>query len=73
MREAVVHAFGLLLAGDAALWRIVWVSLKTSLLALLFATPPAVLAGYWLAVHSFPGRRAVIRLARSLPVILGMA
>jgi tungstate transport system permease protein len=66
MRDAVVHAFSLLLSGDAALWRIVWVSLKTSLLALLFAAPPAVLLGYWFAVHAFPGRRAAIWLLQAL-------
>jgi tungstate transport system permease protein len=71
--DAISHAFSLLLSGDPALWRIVWVSVKTSLLGLLLATPPAVLLGYAIAMHRFPGRRIAIWLAQatlSLPTVL---
>ena len=71
--DATRHAFALLFSGDAALWHIVWVSLKTSLLGLLFATPPAVLLGYLIAMHRFPGRRIAVWLAQaalSLPTVL---
>jgi tungstate transport system permease protein len=71
--DATRDAFVLLLTGDAALWRIVWVSLKTSVLGLLLATPPAVALGYAIAMHRFPGRRIAIWLAQaalSLPTVL---
>ncbi|TFW10234.1 ABC transporter permease subunit [Oxalobacteraceae bacterium OM1] len=71
--SAIHDAFGLLLSGDAALWRIIWVSLKTTFVALLIAAPLAVAAGYAIAVHKFPGRRLVTWLAQaslSLPTVL---
>lgn len=71
--EAVQHAFALLFSGDAALWQIIWVSLKTSIVALLIATPVAVVAGYLVATRSFAGRRIVIWLTQatlSLPTVL---
>ena len=43
MSAAIQEAFILLFTGDPDLWRIIWVSLKVSLSALLIATPPAVL------------------------------
>lgn len=73
MLEASTHAFALLFSGDEALWRIVLVSLKTSILGLLLAVPPAVFLGYVIAMHSFRGRRIVIWLAQaalSLPTVL---
>lgn len=71
--EAIRGAFGLLLSGDAALWRIIWISLKTSLTGLALATPPAVMLGYAIAAHRFRGRRIAIWLAQaalSLPTVL---
>ena len=73
MLEATRAAFVLLLSGDAALWGIVWVSLKTSVLALLLAAPIAVVGGYAIASGHFAGRRFVIWLvqaALSLPTVL---
>ncbi|WP_019141486.1 ABC transporter permease [Noviherbaspirillum massiliense] len=71
--EATGDAFVLLFSGDAALWQIIWVSLKTSLVALIIAAPIAVLTGYVLATASFPGRRILIWLvqaALALPTVL---
>jgi tungstate transport system permease protein len=71
--DATRDAFGLLLSGDAELWQIVWVSLKTSVLGLLLATPVAVVLGYAIASHRFRGRRIAIWLAQaalSLPTVL---
>ncbi|NHZ89329.1 ABC transporter permease subunit [Massilia sp. CCM 8733] len=71
--EATRAAFALLLSGDAALWGIVWMSLKTSVLGLLLATAPAVLLGYAIASYRFPARRMVIWLVQaslSLPTVL---
>lgn len=73
MLGATRDAFDLLLSGDAQLWRIIWVSLKTSFAALLLAAPLAVGIGYAIASSRFPGRRMVIWLvqaALSLPTVL---
>jgi len=71
--DAVHDAFVLLLTGDPVLWRIIWVSVSTSMFGLILATPLAVGAGYGIAMHQFPGRRLVIWLAQaalSLPTVL---
>ncbi|UVW28115.1 ABC transporter permease [Massilia sp. H6] len=71
--DATSHAFALLFSGDAALWHIVWVSVKTSVLGLLLAAPPAIFLGYVIALHRFPGRRLAVWLAQaalSLPTVL---
>ncbi len=71
--DATRGAFALLFSGDPALWLIIWISLKTSVIGLLLATPIAVVAGYAIASYRFPGRRLVIWLAQaalSLPTVL---
>lgn len=71
--DALANAWRLLLMGDAALWVIIWISLKTSLLGLLIAAPPSIVAGYLIATHRFTGRRVLIWLAQaalSLPTVL---
>ncbi len=71
--DATQAAFGLLFSGDAVLWRIVWISLKTSIVGLLIAAPIAVLIGYVIATREFTGRRIVIWIAQaalSLPTVL---
>ncbi len=71
--EATRAALLLLVTGDAALWQIIWVTLKTALLGLLLATPFAVAAGYAIASTRFRGRRVLIWLAQaalSLPTVL---
>ncbi len=73
MLQASGEALALLVAGDAALWQIIWVSLKTSMAALLIAAPPAVVLGYAMASYRFPGRRLAIWLVQatlSLPTVL---
>ena len=63
----------MLLSGDAALWRIVWVSLGTTVAALALAAPVAILAGYAIAAHRFRGRRLVIWLTQAtlaVPTVL---
>jgi tungstate transport system permease protein len=71
--DAVHDAFILLLTGDPVLWRIIWISVSTSMFGLVLATPLAVGAGYVIAMNQFPGRRLVIWLAQaalSLPTVL---
>ncbi len=66
-------AFILLFSGDAALWAIIWTSLKTSLLSLLIATPFTVVIGYWLATNKFIGRRFItwiLQASLSMPTVL---
>ncbi|MEB0137249.1 ABC transporter permease [Actimicrobium sp. CCC2.4] len=71
--DATLAAFALLWSGDSALWGIVWVSVSTSIVGLLIASPFAILLGYVVATRLFPGRRIVIWLAQvslSLPTVL---
>ena len=71
--DATQAAFGLLFSGDPVLWRIIWISLKTSIVGLLIAAPIAVLIGYVIATREFTGRRIVIWIAQaalSLPTVL---
>jgi tungstate transport system permease protein len=60
------QGFRLLLTGDPALWAIIGVSLKVSLLAMLIASPIAVAIAYLLATASFRGRRLLIQLNQGL-------
>lgn len=71
--NAIRDAFFLLFSGDAALWQIIWVSLKTSVIALFIAAPVAVIGGYATAVRRFKGRRLLIWLTQvslSFPTVL---
>jgi tungstate transport system permease protein len=71
--DAIRDAFLLLLSGDAALWGIIGLSLKTTLLALFIAAPCSIGFGYLMATHRFTGRRILIWLtqaALSLPTVL---
>ena len=73
LSDATGTAFALLLSGDRELWRIVWVSLSTSVVGLLLASPLAIFAGYVVASNRFVGRRIIIWLAQvtlSFPTVL---
>jgi tungstate transport system permease protein len=73
MLEAIRSAFNMLMSGDPDLWRIIWISFKTSLVALALAAPPAIALGYAIARSRFRGRRVVIWLVQatlSLPTVL---
>ncbi len=69
-------AIALLLAGDEALWGIIWISVKVCFLALMLAAPPAVLMGFALGNYKFPGRRVLIVLIQTLlalpTVVIGL-
>jgi tungstate transport system permease protein len=64
--DATGEAFGLLLAGNAELWRIIFISLRVSILGLLLALLPGVISGYLLAMWRFPGRRVLVIAVQSL-------
>ena len=74
--DASLKALHLLFSGDMALWEIVGISFRVSLLALLIATPPAVLLAFVLAYGNFPGRRLIIALFSTLlsvpTVVIGL-
>jgi tungstate transport system permease protein len=64
--ETTREALRLLVTADPALWGIVWVSVKVSLLALLLVGPLALTAGFVLAHVAFPGRRLMVILVQAL-------
>lgn len=66
LHQALFDALRLLWEGDPVLWGIVYVSLRVCFLALLLATPPAVMLGFALANFQFPGRRILIVLVQTL-------
>lgn len=64
--EPTRHAFALLFSGDRELWTIIWLSLWTSVVALVLLAPACVAAGFVLAHVPFPGRRALVVLLQGL-------
>jgi tungstate transport system permease protein len=74
--DATADALSLLFIGDDALWEIIFTSLRVSVLALLAASPLALLLAYVLAVSNFIGRRLCIALLQgflSFPtVVIGL-
>lgn len=74
--QATLTSLNLLLAGDAVLWGTVFVSVKVCFLALLIASPPAILLGFVLASFSFAGRRLLIVMVQTLlalpTVVIGL-
>lgn len=74
--HATLTALNLLVAGDAELWGVIFVSVKVCFIALLFASPPAILLGFVLGSLSFPGRRLLVVAVQtllSLPtVVIGL-
>lgn len=74
--EPTRQAFHLLLTGDAELWRIIWVSLWVSVLAIALVAPCCIAFGFVLAKWQFAGQRAVIVLLQALlsfpTVVIGL-
>jgi len=74
--ETTYAALRLLWSGDRTLWGIIWISVKVCFLALVLATPPAVLLGFVLGSFRFPGRRVLIVLVQTLlalpTVVIGL-
>ena len=69
-------AFVLLLSFDSELLAIVWVSLKVSCFATLFASMIGLPCGFFVAVKAFPGKRLVITVLNTLlalpTVVIGL-
>ncbi|MGE0439092.1 MAG: ABC transporter permease [Gemmatimonadales bacterium] len=76
MFDAFRGAVGLILSGDPEFLRIVLLSLRVSLAAVLLAALVALPLGAFVAVARFPGRRAVVVLLNALmglpPVVVGL-
>lgn len=74
--QASVDALDLLLSGDKDLWEVVGISFRSSGIALLIATPPALLLAFVLAYGQFVGRRLLISLFSTLlsvpTVVIGL-
>jgi tungstate transport system permease protein len=74
--NALQQGVGLVLAGDAALWRIITLSLSVSLTATLIAACIGLPLGALLAVTRFPGRQGVLVALNALmglpPVVAGL-
>lgn len=74
--SATWQALQLLLSGDPALWEIILISFRVSILAILLATPPALLMAFILAFGNFSGRRlliAIVNTALAIPaVVIGL-
>lgn len=60
LSNATLSALFLLLSGDPELWDIILISFRVSGMALLIATPPALLTAFFLAYKEFIGRRFLI-------------
>jgi tungstate transport system permease protein len=74
--EPTRQAFYLLFTGDPELWRVIWLSLWVSVLAIVLIAPPSIAFGFVLAKKEFAGRRAVVVLLQALlsfpTVVIGL-
>lgn len=64
--SAVIAALQLLFSGDTELWEIISISFRVSGVAILVATPPALIIAFVLAYKRFPGRRLLISIFSTL-------
>lgn len=64
--KATGDALALLFSGNTALWEIIFISFQVSGVAILIATPPALLTAFLLSYHRFPGRRVLISTFNTL-------
>jgi tungstate transport system permease protein len=74
--QGIVQAVRLLLAGDAEVWSVTWLSLRISATATLLALALGIPLGTMLALSRFPGRGFVISLVNTgmglPPVVVGL-
>jgi tungstate transport system permease protein len=64
--SATLDALTLLFSGDRGLWEIILISFQVSGVAILIATPPALLTAFFLSYQRFPGRRGLIAVFNTL-------
>jgi tungstate transport system permease protein len=74
--QGILQAVRLLLAGDAEVWNVTWLSLRISATATLLALALGIPLGTMLALSRFPGRGFVISLVNTgmglPPVVVGL-
>ena len=74
--QGILQAVRLLLAGDAEVWSVTWLSLRISATATLLALALGIPLGTALALSRFPGRGFVISLVNTgmglPPVVVGL-
>jgi tungstate transport system permease protein len=66
LSEAFLNSILLLFSGNTEIWEIIGISFRVSTLAILVATPPALLIAFALAYGRFPGRRLLISIFSTL-------
>lgn len=66
INDATIAALKLLFSGNDELWEIIAISFRVSGVAILIATPPALMAAFVLAYKRFPGRRLLISINSTL-------
>lgn len=66
LQDGLREAFGMLFRLDPEVYSIAWVSLKVAFLSTALAAAVGVPLGSWLAVASFPGRRAAVGVLNAL-------
>ncbi|MCU7878200.1 MAG: ABC transporter permease [Candidatus Thiodiazotropha sp. (ex. Lucinoma kazani)] len=76
LSDTTVAALNLLFSGNAELWEIIAISFRVSGVAILIASPPALLVAFLLTYKRFPGRRLLISINStflSIPaVVIGL-
>lgn len=74
--DSILSALILLKSFDAELFRIVWVSIRISVISSLIASMVGIPAGIFISIHEFKMKRAVITLLNSLlavpTVVIGL-
>ena len=74
--QGVLEAFRLLLAGDAEVWQITWLSLQVSASATALSLLVGIPLGALLALARFPGRALAVSLVNTgmglPPVVVGL-
>lgn len=66
LSKASGDALALLFSGNTELWEIIFISFRVSGVAILIATPPALLTAFVLSYYRFPGRRVLISTFNTL-------
>ncbi|SMM98884.1 ABC-type tungstate transport system, permease protein [uncultured Candidatus Thioglobus sp.] len=69
LSNVILNALGLLFSGDSELWEIVFVSLRVSLLAILIATPLAILLSFILFEYHSRLKRIIIAINNTLVAV----
>lgn len=67
--QSLTKALALIIQLDPAVWGVVWVSIKVSILAVIFSSALAIPLGSLVALNSFAGKRGLQNLLNTLIAI----